>query len=282
MKIIFDTSFSVSKFPSETQILSFTFGTRTYDALMIEVDYVPHRQPSTSKFMGDAINLPNEIPSVEWKTLGSFANISTIYNPCCPDEPYETLTFYLKVERRGFIYYFTIVPPLAILTLLPPLIFLFPIMCNQKLLFGTFNLVALLVLKSQLNENAQYFYGGYQFFLSILHFLILLITLVIERIYSRTSQMPIWLKKGFQSISKIVLLEWPTPGANFDAPLILETSLDAIDRDGSLNQLAVHFKEKDRINALAEDWKHSANSLDRMFGLVFTFVSICSLGILLS
>ena len=66
------------------------------------------------------------IDSSEWKVLSTSARYNRRMYPCCGDEPYPDLTFYLTVKRRTAFYVYVLILPSVLLSFLTLVLFWIP------------------------------------------------------------------------------------------------------------------------------------------------------------
>ena len=74
--------------------------------------------------------------SQEWEVTDTNAVYSYIFYPCCPDEPYPDIKYYLKLKRKGHLFGLIYVAPIAFLAVLCPIIFLLPYSDHQRFSLG--------------------------------------------------------------------------------------------------------------------------------------------------
>jgi hypothetical protein len=118
------------------------FGSWTYSGL--QVDLV---NKSTE------VDLSNYIKSGEWELRYVTVERNVRYYPCCPDEPYPDVVFYIYIRRRVLYYLFNIILPCIWLSILSLIAFWLPPDSGEKITLGITVLLAFSVFMLLIAEN---------------------------------------------------------------------------------------------------------------------------------
>ncbi|XP_048584034.1 neuronal acetylcholine receptor subunit alpha-10 isoform X2 [Nematostella vectensis] len=106
----------IQYFPFDTQTCKLTFGSWTYNGLKIDVTF----------FRGIAgADISTYSHNGEWELVSADAVRNVVKYSCCP-EPYQDLTYKIKIKRRSMFYVNNLILPCILLALLTGLSFLFP------------------------------------------------------------------------------------------------------------------------------------------------------------
>ena len=132
---------NVRRFPFDTQICDFTFGSWSYDGL--ELDIKPRSN------VGD---LSTNVENVEW-TINHFNATRNVdlYN-CCP-EPYPSIQFSLEMERKPLFYVINMLLPSLLLTLMSTLTFVIPSEAGEKVSFVMTLILSLAVFQLMIADS---------------------------------------------------------------------------------------------------------------------------------
>ena len=104
-------------FPFDTQTCHFKFGSWTYDGNKLDLQFYEGLED---------LDISEYITSSEWDVVATSARHSVRVYPCCGDEPYPDLTFYLTVKRRTAFYIYVLIMPSVILSVLTLVLFWIP------------------------------------------------------------------------------------------------------------------------------------------------------------
>ena len=107
----------MKNFPFDEQTCHFKFGSWTYDGNKLDLT-----------FYESLVDLDTReyIESSEWMILSTRAQHNIRYYPCCQDEPYPDLTFYLTIKRRTAFYIYVLILPSVLLSCLTVVLFWIP------------------------------------------------------------------------------------------------------------------------------------------------------------
>ncbi len=107
----------MKNFPFDEQTCHFKFGSWTYDGNKLDLT-----------FYESLVDLDTReyIESSEWMILSTRAQHNIRYYPCCADEPYPDLTFYLTIKRRTAFYIYVLILPSVLLSCLTLVLFWIP------------------------------------------------------------------------------------------------------------------------------------------------------------
>ena len=79
------------------------------------------------------IDLTAYYDSVEWDLIRATAQKHIVKYPCCPDEPYNDVTFNITLRRKTLFYTINLIIPCVSLTILTILEFYLPSDCGEKI-----------------------------------------------------------------------------------------------------------------------------------------------------
>jgi nicotinic acetylcholine receptor len=132
----------VTFFPFDDQICQIKFGSWTYSGLQVDL---------TNK--SNTTDLTNYIISGEWELKKVTVERNVAYYPCCPDEPYPDLIFYIHIRRRILYYLTNIIFPCVWLSILSVIGFWLPPDSGEKITLGITVLLAFSVFMLLIAEN---------------------------------------------------------------------------------------------------------------------------------
>ena len=97
-----------------------------------------HRVYGTNFYRGmiSQIDISNYVQSNEWSLLSHPAERHDVVYPCCPNEPYPDLTFYIVIERIPIFYMTVLIIPCILLSVLTLVSFWLPPETPAKVLLG--------------------------------------------------------------------------------------------------------------------------------------------------
>jgi len=130
----------VTYFPFDDQICTLKFGSWTYSGLQLDL-------------LNNTVDLLNYVESGEWKLRSIQVVRNVVYYPCCPDEPYPDLTFYILIRRRILYFLVNIIIPCVWLSILSLVGFLLPPDSGEKVSLGITVLLAFSVFMLLIAEN---------------------------------------------------------------------------------------------------------------------------------
>ena len=107
----------MKNFPFDEQTCHFKFGSWTYDGNKLDLT-----------FYESLVDLDTReyIESSEWMILSTRAQHNIRFYPCCQNEPYPDLTFYLTIKRRTAFYIYVLILPSVLLSCLTLVLFWIP------------------------------------------------------------------------------------------------------------------------------------------------------------
>ncbi len=132
----------VTYFPFDDQVCFLKFGSWTYSGL--QLDLVNRTQE---------VDLANYVPSGEWQLRGAMVERNVEYYPCCPNEPYYDIHFYIFIRRKILYYLFNIILPCIWLSILSVVGFWLPPDSGEKVTLGITVLLAFSVFMLLIAEN---------------------------------------------------------------------------------------------------------------------------------
>jgi nicotinic acetylcholine receptor len=98
-------------------------------------------------------DLSNYIKSGEWELKYVTVERNVRYYPCCPNEPYPDVIFYIYIRRRVLYYLFNIILPCIWLSILSLIAFWLPPDSGEKITLGITVLLAFSVFMLLIAEN---------------------------------------------------------------------------------------------------------------------------------
>lgn len=99
------------------------------------------------------VDLSNYIKSGEWDLQNVYVQRNVKYYPCCPDEPFPDVFFYIYIRRRILYYLFNIIFPCVWLSILSLVGFWLPPDSGEKITLGITVLLAFSVFMLLIAEN---------------------------------------------------------------------------------------------------------------------------------
>ncbi|RNA26264.1 neuronal acetylcholine receptor subunit alpha-10-like [Brachionus plicatilis] len=118
------------------------FGSWTYSGWQVDI-----MNKSTT------VDLSNYIKSGEWDLKNVYVQRNVRYYPCCPDEPFPDVFFYIYIRRRILYYLFNIIFPCVWLSILSLIGFWLPPDSGEKITLGITVLLAFSVFMLLIAEN---------------------------------------------------------------------------------------------------------------------------------
>ena len=101
------------------------FGSWTYSGLQVDLVNKSH-----------TTDLTNYIKSGEWELKYVIVERNIQFYPCCPEEPYPDVIFYIHIRRRILYYLFNIILPCVWLSILSLIGFWLPPDTGEKITLG--------------------------------------------------------------------------------------------------------------------------------------------------
>lgn len=99
------------------------------------------------------VGLSNYVESGEWELVNITVVRNVQYYPCCPEEPFPDVTFYIHMRRRILYYIVNIIIPCLWLSALGVLAFILPPNSGEKVTLGITVLLAYTVFSLLIAEN---------------------------------------------------------------------------------------------------------------------------------
>ena len=104
-------------FPFDEQTCMFKFGSWAYNGNKLTLAF--------NEGLVD-LDMREFVESSEWDVMHTSAEKHVRVYPCCPDEPYPDLTFYLTLRRRTAFYVYVLILPSVLLSSLTLVLFWIP------------------------------------------------------------------------------------------------------------------------------------------------------------
>jgi hypothetical protein len=82
------------------------------------------------------IDISDYVESNEWRLLLYPARRHDVYYPCCPDQPYPDVTFYITIQRIPIFHIIVLIIPCILLSVLTLVSFWLPPETPAKVLLG--------------------------------------------------------------------------------------------------------------------------------------------------
>ncbi|ELT96539.1 hypothetical protein CAPTEDRAFT_52979, partial [Capitella teleta] len=138
-------------FPFDEQTCYFKFGSWTYDGDKLDLVFYDGLEDLDDR---------EYIDSSEWGILSTSAKHSVKYYPCCGDEPYPDITFFLTVKRRTAFYVYVLILPSVLLSFLTLVLFWIPPQRPDRTslgmsLFSSFFVLLLILVQSSPPTSAS-------------------------------------------------------------------------------------------------------------------------------
>lgn len=247
--------------------LSFEFQSAQYDARELEIQHLKRQSKRhLNQKINNGVNTGSSASVQYWTTHDAWAVESSVIRepdgPCCEEEV-ASLTFFLTVQKRGSE--LTKFLSKLLVMLLP--LFVFLLRKSYKLQYLVFNLSLLLVLMDHLPLNSV-------LVILIFNLTILLVTLSVMHLLLPNpfglSPFPGGCQSKLQRLAEVLGVYWPRDQS---VEFLMETSLDHIDRDQTLNALALHFQARTQQLLRTEERKATGAILDRISFIIFTISS---------
>ncbi|KAF8372226.1 hypothetical protein PRIPAC_78655 [Pristionchus pacificus] len=151
MKFVCST-IDVTWFPFDDQVCQLKFGSWTFHGfavdLQIDTDMVNGEIPS---YVENAMDLSTYVENGEWLLASSPAMRFVTYPSCCP-EPYPTIVYYLHIRRRTLFYWFNLIIPSLLISLMTVLGFTLPPDAGEKITLEVTILLAIVFFLSMVSE----------------------------------------------------------------------------------------------------------------------------------
>uniref|UniRef100_A0A914DII9 Uncharacterized protein n=1 Tax=Acrobeloides nanus TaxID=290746 RepID=A0A914DII9_9BILA len=132
---------SVTYFPFDSQRCSLKFGSWTYHGFQVDV---------TNR--SSSVDLSNYVTSGEFELVKVHQKRRVITYSCCP-EPYPDITFYIHIRRKTLYYFYNVIFPCALLSILTLLVFFLPPDSGEKIALGITVLLAFSVFMLAIAEK---------------------------------------------------------------------------------------------------------------------------------
>ncbi|KAK2160315.1 hypothetical protein LSH36_136g05020 [Paralvinella palmiformis] len=126
---------NVEYFPFDEQLCHLKFGPWTHDASKVDVVHIA-RDPNDSPeqlFIKEGVILDGYQQSAEWDLMEATAQENHVPYPCCPNEPYPDVTFYITLRRKHLYYVINLVIPCMSMNILTIVAFYLPSSSGEKI-----------------------------------------------------------------------------------------------------------------------------------------------------
>ncbi|XP_032220715.2 neuronal acetylcholine receptor subunit alpha-10 isoform X2 [Nematostella vectensis] len=121
-----------TRYPFDKQSCPMIFGSWTYDGNLLSIKMESH-----------SADLSEYSENVEWELVSAEAKFHSKLFVCCPDTPFEEVTYTIVVKRRSLYYIMYLIIPAVAIALLTLLVFLLPPECSERMTVGMAILVGL-------------------------------------------------------------------------------------------------------------------------------------------
>jgi len=252
--------------------LGYEFRSWNYDQSGVELHHLSrHWDRRPGQRIGMAVNLADLSGDPSLVILDTWAQeSSTLIEPddlCCPEE-FSTIKFY--VTLRDGSYRTVQLVTFLVVTLLPLVVFFLEAPYKIPWVLCALAIQILLTVQEALVTFPE-------FAMSLTLVVVLITISSLNLIHQNPKRsVPGIIKGGLRNLAKRLYVDWPVDEnqSGEGGKIILETSLDNVERDTSLNALAQHFKAKAQELVRVEEWKCTATILDRTSALILSIVLI--------
>ena len=117
-------------FPFDEQTCMFKFGSWAYNGNKLTLAF--------NEGLVD-LDMREFVQSSEWDVMHTSAEKHVRIYPCCPNEPYPDLTFYLTLKRRTAFYFYVLILPSVLLSSLTLVLFWIPPQRPDRTSLGEYN-----------------------------------------------------------------------------------------------------------------------------------------------
>lgn len=118
-------------FPFDEQTCHFKFGSWTYDGNKLDLQFFDSLID---------IDLREYIASSEFDVINTSAALHVRVYPCCGDEPYPDLTFYVSIRRKAAFHIYVLILPSVLLSFLTLVLFWIPPQRPDRTSLGRHNI----------------------------------------------------------------------------------------------------------------------------------------------
>uniref|UniRef100_A0AC34RKQ2 Neurotransmitter-gated ion-channel ligand-binding domain-containing protein n=1 Tax=Panagrolaimus sp. JU765 TaxID=591449 RepID=A0AC34RKQ2_9BILA len=122
----------ITWFPFDDQVCRLKFGSWTYHGFALDLQ-VDSDDPNSAHQM----DLSDYVINGEWNLLASPAIREVSFYKCCP-EPYPTIIFSMHIRRRTLFYWFNLIIPSLLVSMMTIFSFSFPPDAGEKMNLGEF------------------------------------------------------------------------------------------------------------------------------------------------
>ena len=293
-------------FPFDNQQCNLKFGSWTNNGWKINLE-LNGEEGDTSAF----------VQNDKWVLLGVPAKRNEMFYDCCP-EPYQDITFTIKIQRRSYYYLFNLMVPCILIASMAVLGFTLPPDSGEKLTLGLITLISIIIFGTIVDANhysSSSIIGTYFHCIFFMVFSSVVTTIMILNFHHRlanTHKMPNWVRciflkwiprvlcmrrpAGYNYINKVKkgtsekgqaslsdlnssALEHVEEAGSFPSGTLRELNLIIQELRGITNKIRVD----EEMEAIDNDWKFMAMVLDRLCLVAFTaFTIIATIAVLLT
>lgn len=145
-------SIDMRNFPFDEQSCHLKYGSWTYDGNKLEL-----------AFYDELVDFDTReyIDSSEWTIVRTAAEHNVRLYPCCEDEPYPDITFYLTIKRRTAFYIYVLILPSVLLSFLTLVLFWIPPQRPDRTSLGQYGLQQNYSIKDCVNISLSPFHMQY-------------------------------------------------------------------------------------------------------------------------
>ena len=232
--------------------------------------------------------------------LGVPGKRNEVFYDCCP-EPYQDITFTIKIQRRPYYYLFNLMVPCILIASMAVLGFTLPPDSGEKLLLGVITMISIIIFATIVgNLHSSSLIGTY--FNCILFMVVssVVTTIMILNCHHKTHEMPNWIRFIFLKwIPWVLCMRQPGNNSNKAKEAFamvprtgglpslsrlnssISSALDAVGSGSELNLILKELRvitdkirDDEETTAIENDWKFVAMVLDRLCLLFFTAFTI--------
>lgn len=307
----------VQFFPYDVQTCRWRIGAWTYDYTKVDLEHIDAKKLATPElpdyYPKGAVDITDYHPNVEWEILATTANRTRKNYPCCPQDKYTDVTFYLVLRRKTLFYTVNYVIPVVSMTVLTTCLFYLPVVSGEKISLGVSLLVSQTLFFLLLSETIPPtslvvpLLGKYILFAMILVSASVFLTVYVLNVHYRKPgihKMQPWVRLLFlRVLPRYLMMKRPQfekdrsvqlvhgVSRRFSAIFAFEASTLTrhIKNDDwkkkcpevyramtGVEFIARHIQKQDEIDSIREDWMYVAMVLDRLFLYIFIFIFIVS------
>lgn len=204
------------------------------------------------------VDLCDYSQNVEWDVVNVTAKRRVKVYPCCPDNSYPDITFFITMRRKTLFYTVNLIMPIVAISTLTALVFYLPSESGEKITLSISILLALTVfflILSDINPPTSLvipLLGKYLLFTMIVVTMSIFLTVYTLSIHFRspaTHKMTPWTKKVFIEILPQVLCMRRPDQKNEKLDVLLEEALqEGSENDKNMARFLMRQREKQANN----------------------------------